>query len=196
MPLGDSITYGSSAGVCYRGRLWDRMQALTGFRPDFVGSVDFGIVTDVNNEGHPGWEIANIADNIDAWLALYQPDLVLLHIGTNDTVRNDDLANAPARLDALVEQILTGAPQATLALATIILSGNPTVNQYVDTYNAAVRQLVATKQAEGKRVSLVDMNAAFLPSDLSSDQIHPTDAGYVHMGDIWFDGITSLLPTP
>jgi len=29
-----------------------------------------------------------------------------------------------------------------------------------------------------------------------SDKLHPTDAGYVVMGDVWYDAIAELLRTP
>src|SRR5947209_14639864 len=90
MPLGDSITWGvgSSTGSSYRADLWRRLVTQAGYHIDFVGSQQSGSLPDTDNEGHSGWRIDQIAGGIDGWLATYQPDVVLLHIGTNDMNQN------------------------------------------------------------------------------------------------------------
>ena len=99
MPLGDSITYGehSSTGGGYRLPLWNELVAR-GTHIDFVGSMRNGPPGfDAENEGHRGWEIAQITSHIINWLIAYRPDIILLHIGTNDIIKNDNLGQAPAR---------------------------------------------------------------------------------------------------
>ena len=118
MPLGDSITWddrsndtrGDGEKVAYRYRLW---QLLTdaGYDFDFVGSqyTGFDIFPDAENEGHPGWtddEIVNGrpvtdpgAGNLAIWLAAEQPEIVLLHIGTNG------LDPSPDDVEAILDEI-------------------------------------------------------------------------------------------
>ena len=43
---------------------------------------------DQNHEGHSGWTADQIQSNVTAWANLNKPDVVLLHIGTNDISLN------------------------------------------------------------------------------------------------------------
>src|SRR6185437_15312851 len=84
MPLGDSITEGTQVPGGYRIGLWQRL-AAGGYRVDFVGSQFNGPANlgDHDHQGHPGWRIDQIYNNINGWLATTNPRTVLLHIGTN-----------------------------------------------------------------------------------------------------------------
>ncbi|GAA3411800.1 GDSL-type esterase/lipase family protein [Streptosporangium vulgare] len=100
LPLGDSITYGvggSPGGIGYRGRLWDLLQDDTRSL-DFVGSVDsgHGNIPDTDHEGHPRWRISQI-DQLAAECAInrYRPNVVILHIGTNDLANDEDPRHGP-----------------------------------------------------------------------------------------------------
>ena len=88
MPLGDSITAGVRVRGGYRSDLWQLMNASSP-GVDFVGSSASGPVElrDRDHEGHPGWEIAQLDARVRGWLTHYRPDIVLLHIGTNDVLR-------------------------------------------------------------------------------------------------------------
>jgi len=101
MPLGDSITSGSNSGeinqdlwISYRMDLWDTLNAA-GYVVNFVGTKTSGSLVpdfDPNHEGHGGWRAFEIVDGkagsdegkLADWLDNTQPDIVLLHIGTND----------------------------------------------------------------------------------------------------------------
>ena len=102
MPLGDSITYddrrvetrpvGERTG--YRQPLWLDHLIDSGYDVDFVGGVVAGQLAvpafDPDNEGHPGYHAdggplnENIFPDIYGWLVAHPPDVILLHIGTND----------------------------------------------------------------------------------------------------------------
>src|SRR4051812_49089883 len=111
MPLGDSITDGYNVPGGYRIELWQRM-ASAGNVVDFVGSGSNGPANlgDHDHEGHSGWRIDQLDANIVGWLGTSAPRTVLLHIGTNDMNQNYDIANAPARLSALIDKIRANAP--------------------------------------------------------------------------------------
>ena len=190
MPLGDSITYGtnSSNGGGYRLPLWNDLISQ-GASVDFVGSQQSGPMNaDDDNEGHPGWRIDQIASNIVSWLTTYQPQIILLHIGTNDINQNYDVANAPARLSSLIHQITTTLPNASVFVAQIIpLTSSSSSNSQVVTYNSAIPNIV---QAAGPNVHMVDMYDA-VPANQLPDNIHPSDFGYALMAHVWY---TALLP--
>jgi lysophospholipase L1-like esterase len=188
MPLGDSITWGagSSTGNSYRSALWNDL-AGEGHAEDFVGSGRNGDMSDPDNEGHSGWRIDQIAGIADGVLARYRPNVVTLEIGTNDLNQNYQVPTATSRLRALVDQITADVPDATVLVASLIISTNSTEEPNRPAFNQAVPGIVQAEQAAGKHVGYVDMGA-LTTSDLS-DALHPNDNGYVKMADAFNRGI-------
>jgi hypothetical protein len=213
LPLGDSITYGagSSQGGGYRTSLFHLAHA-DGKSLTFVGSVSNGpaMVDGVPfpqaNEGHPGYVIGG-----DAWgfypgiaplapgaIQTYRPHIVLLMIGTNDVNLTDDLANAPARLGALMDGILQADARLLLVVAEITPTQTDSENATVQTYNAAIPGLVQTRAAAGRHVAMVDMYGAFTAdanykTTALSDNLHPNDTGYTRMAEVWYAKIGAFL---
>jgi lysophospholipase L1-like esterase len=195
MPLGDSITagVGSSYKGGYRVALWNDCMAYH-FHVIFVGSQYDGptSLADRNNEGHPGWRIDQISTHVVAWLQTYQPQIVLLHIGSNDIIQHRNVSDAPARLHFLLEQITTTLPGATVIVAQITPLGNPLLNAEVIAYNRTIPQIVGLMEAQGKHVEYVDMYHAVPASDLA-DGIHPNNAGYALMAGVWFRALQPII---
>jgi lysophospholipase L1-like esterase len=191
MPMGDSITWGqgSSTTSGYRGPLWLRLRNEAGYAPDFVGSLNEGTIGDPDNEGHRGWEIAQLQAEATDWINTYQPDVVLLHVGTNDVYRNHNAATAPERLGALIDQILQARPGIYVLVAKIISSTNADAQPRINAYNARIPEIVA---ARGDHVRLVDF-ANLLTSADFVDELHPNDAGYAKMSDRWYPALTEVL---
>ncbi|WP_433086967.1 GDSL-type esterase/lipase family protein [Dactylosporangium sp. CA-052675] len=189
MPLGDSITWGvgSATTSSYRAALWNRLTTQAGFGVDFVGSQQSGAVPDPDNEGHSGWRIDQIAANIDGWLATYQPDVVLLHIGTNDMNQNYQVATAPQRLGALVDQVLADRPSATVLVAKIVPALDATVQSRITTFNAAIPGVLSGKA----RTRIVDLSG--LSAGDLNDTLHPNDTGYAKMAVRWYTALEPVL---
>ena len=192
MPLGDSITFGTpdrSYGG-YRHALGNLL-ANDGYIVDFVGSQRSGIKTipDPDNEGHPGWTITQIKQGIDAdgWLETYKPDIILLHIGTND-IGHGDTASAPDNLSALLDDILARLPKVRVIVAQIIPFRHGAEEGH-RSYNAAIPGIAASK---GARVSVVDMRNILSMSDYA-DGLHPNANGYNKMARAWQTAIRAVV---
>ncbi|KUO15161.1 ricin-type beta-trefoil lectin domain protein [Streptomyces dysideae] len=190
MPLGDSITWGvgSSTGNGYRGPLWNRL-AADGHPLDFVGTGRNGSMSDPDNEGHSGYHINEIAALADASLTRYRPNVVTLHIGTNDLIGASGADAAIAELRSLVNQITADVPDATVLVASLVVSTNSSEEQWRGMYNQAIRQIVSEAQAAGKHVAFVDMSS-LTTADLA-DPLHPNDSGYQKMADAFHRGVQS-----
>jgi lysophospholipase L1-like esterase len=182
MPLGDSITWGvgSSTRDSYRAALADRL-ASAGIGVDYVGSQRSGDEPDPDNEGHSGWTIPQVTAHVDGWLATYRPDVILLHIGTNDVARKS--RNAPAKLAVLLNRIAADSPRAQVFVAKIVgwQSGDET---RIATFNKSVTRLVTAK---GRRFHLVDQSGIH-GRDMWNG-LHPNDAGYRKMARNWYAAI-------
>ncbi|WP_054564419.1 FG-GAP-like repeat-containing protein [Frankia sp. R43] len=192
LPLGDSITYGvgTSDNSSYRARLWSLLDPRVDDL-DFVGSVDTGQLPDTDNEGHPGWTISQISQIAACTVRTYQPNIVTLHIGTNDMARNVSVAGAPDRLRTLLRRIFEAAPRTTVMLATLIPSTTPATMNRIQAYNAAIPGIAAEFRATGRMVHVVDMGAV-TPGDMT-DSLHPNATGYRKMGDAFNGAINEIL---
>jgi lysophospholipase L1-like esterase len=196
MPLGDSITMGigSATMSSYRVDLQKRL-GRAGLSVDFVGSQRGGgpATADLDHEGHSGWTIAQIAAQADGWLATYQPDAVLLQIGTNDMRTEAGSTGATSRLSALIDQVKAAAPATDIFVAKI--TGTRSANaagqqKRTDAYNAKVPAIVAGK---GARVHLVDQSTV-KGIDIR-DGLHPNDFGYAKMSWNWYRAMAGVYGT-
>ncbi|WP_395806776.1 GDSL-type esterase/lipase family protein [Archangium minus] len=126
MPLGDSITAGPG---CWRAFLWNQLQTAGYTNIDFVGTVsdgggcNAGFSYDFDHEGHGGFSATGIADNnqLPPWLSAARPDIVLMHLGTNDMWGG--YIPLQAKLDAitkLVGQMRANNPNMKIIVAQII----------------------------------------------------------------------------
>ncbi|RZS29652.1 lysophospholipase L1-like esterase [Herbihabitans rhizosphaerae] len=210
MPLGDSITWGYTikhgtpvALDGYRKDLWARLHDSAKLSPDFVGSCPrqgddewkcygkgSGTFGDYNHEGHSGFRVHQLSANIERWLDLYEPEIVLLMAGTND-VGKPDAAEAPGRLSAMIDKMRDKRPGTRLFVATIPQFGDAAARARVKVYNDAVARIVPTK---GDKVHLVPQHIVGAESeDLSPDNIHPSDCGYAKLSYVWFYYMNRVL---
>ena len=177
MPLGSSSTAGdgSSTGNGYRDYL--RTKAFKAGRPDdLVGSNVAGTMSDRDNEGWPGFEIDLIAGKAKCAVRTYQPNVITVLAGANDVNNNHD--GAPARLEALIRQVISDDAGVTVLVGGIQpLITSPAATLRAATYNTAQRDLVSKLAAEGLKVG-------WAPNDVTTgdiredDKIHPGDRGY------------------
>lgn len=191
MPLGDSITYGE--GIPGYGGYRNLLGALLESEEiqfDFVGSQKSGeeSLADPDNEGHPGWRVSNLREAIasEGWLETYQPDIILLHIGSND-LRYGNQVYASQKLSLLLDDILTHLPETHIIVASIIRTrwGSDTKHLY---YNGKIPEIVASK---GSQVSMVDMQDVLSKGDFTT-LYHPSPRGYDKMAHAWLDAILAL----
>ena len=121
LPLGDSITLGCGSvatapswyAFCtsecggYRAPLYGNISAA-GLDVSFVGSSSDGPSwvppAQRHHEGHPGWRIDQISGIASKWLS-YQPDVILIHLGTNDISQKSSLSGLVSHMEKLLSII-------------------------------------------------------------------------------------------
>ena len=198
MPLGDSITRGvkSSDEGGYRSQLFKLIVAANQ-KVTFYWLVeqrtDAGVGTAFPrmHEGHSGWTISQLVatdPQVPRWSG--KPNIVLLHIGTND-IGSRDPAGMATRLEALLDKIAQNGPDALIVVAQITAAR--TDNDIRDAYNAKIPGIVQSHAAKGQHIISVDVNKIPM-AGLSSDGVHPNDQGYAYMAGVWYAAIKDLLP--
>lgn len=204
MPAGDSLTRGT-IGLArdnggYRGPLWARL-ARSGRAADFVGAARSGpAAIDRDHESWDGITIDELAARLRADLPQHDPEIILLHVGTNDVIQRASPDVMHGRWGALLDGVAARAPRARLVVAT--LAGVRAANAYrvspesITAANARLRQLVADRAARGQKVQLVDMQARVgkAAADFADDGLHPSDRGHAEMAEVWWQALDQLLP--
>lgn len=208
LPLGDSITRGTGGNNSYRQFLAEMLDAA-GCAYDFVGSLrnnDRGTPTvtfDWDHEGHGGWTTGDILNAIDDIAAAQTPDIVLVHLGTNDVLQGVPPAGASANLEAIIDALREVNPNVQVIIAQIIAGSavrmdavTGEVNSLVTgvpPMNSAIAAVAQSKDTAASHVILVDMFSGYDDATLNFDQIHPTPSGEALMAERWFDALRPLL---
>ncbi|WP_156046194.1 FG-GAP-like repeat-containing protein [Herbidospora cretacea] len=199
MPMGDSITVGyGGIGDSTEEYVGYRRELLSGLRTaghsvDFVGTQDSGAgtISDSDHEGHGGWRIDQIDDIAECTVRRDRPNVVLLHIGTNDMNRNFDVGNAHHRLAALIRKITNAAPETTVLVSGLVPSQDDAINTRIAAYNSRIPDMARTLAGEGRRVRALSMDAV-TEADLR-DKLHPGQRGYDKMGRVFHSAISAAL---
>jgi hypothetical protein len=176
----------------YRTDLWKRLVQDDGDKIDFVGSLYSGPAElgDRNNEGHIGWTMPELDIYVVNWMRLYQPDIVLLHIGTNDL---DHGATAPVMTQSLIKlvgDIYVGKPDTYVVLASLIPTSHGNQEAWAN-FNASVPGVAAIYRGQGRKIISIDMSQALTTNDLV-DGLHPNSIGNSKMTAVWYPTITSI----
>ena len=201
MPLGASVTYGMGSSSVnynagYRGYLQNYLRSA-GIKYDMVGSMKSGnmIQYDTDNEGHIGYRIDQIASNATRWLKNNPPDVVILHIGGNDVFQKYKLDEAPARLDALIDQIRANSPSGVkIVVFTLLDTSDANFQPLVTAYNKELRTVVAKQSATHKDVFLAEMEGKIDVKTELSDKQHPNAKGYAKMAISCANALGEFLP--
>jgi lysophospholipase L1-like esterase len=204
MPLGDSITAGPG---CWRAFLWDQLQRAGYTDIDFVGTQNSGgcsVPLDADHEGHSGFAATGIADQnqLPPWLSATHPDIVLMHLGTNDmwggTISTAQILTAYSKL---VDQMRASNPNMKIIVAKIIPMEPSTCTgcaQRVVDLDNAIPAWAAGRTTSASPITVVDQWTGFSAATDTFDGVHPVDSGFQKMANRWYPAVAAALgePTP
>jgi hypothetical protein len=183
MPLGDSNTERTG----YRRPLSIAMRS-EGYQKDFVGSRSSTCAEpctyDPDHEGHAGWRPSDIAASLPGWLDRTPPEVILLHIGTNEL-------DVPGVMDIL-DIVKQHDPLIVVLLARII--NRQVYHPETTAFNNEVAALAALRIAAGDRIRILDHESALVYPDDMSDMLHPTSVGFGKMKDVWLRDLRRFVP--
>lgn len=203
MPLGDSITqghHGSSDEAGYRSDLAELL-AFHGIDFNFVGTKRTGRGDfDRQHEGHSGWEVDEMLAEIERYLRLENPEIILLHLGTNDISHEQDPDSIIVEMEALPDVIHRYDSSIEVIVASLIPRTDHR-NDETTEFNRLLSALYQTKKDAGYALHYAAMNETFKAqphwqTELMSDPAHPNDPGYNLMARVWLDAILALVADP
>lgn len=243
MCIGDSITDGYGIAGSYRKFLYHGLTE-DGYSVEMTGdsSENQGYLStytaddgtsfqyDDDHSGHSGYTIlsyggrSGIYEQIQSTncIAKYQPQIVILQIGTNDAIDNHELADAGSRLQTLINYILGEMPAGAALFVTEIPDVQPNrsdvrtwFNNYrysetwqeysdeetaarvkagFDLYNSVLSETVTAMQQQHSNMYLCHVNRTLTDLDAQlADGVHPNNVGYARMGSYWTDIVGQYL---
>ena len=180
-----------------------------GYDFDFVGSENAGeaLFSDGDNAGFPGIEASHLPillstgkitqnspflysknDQVTAgpYLDAFQPDVVLLHIGTNNVASTN-----PSVMGDILNEIEAYAVRSGITVTVfmaLIIKENPN-NAKTQTYNSGISSIANGRSSNNMKVIVVDMeNGAGIDYTTEMvDRWHINNSGYEKMAQLWFD---------
>lgn len=223
--IGDSITLGKSAdddgdGVhdpypTYRkglrekltGAGWDVdfVGTLTGFSAGWSTATCLATYPEWQDQQHEGWNgycsswILNGYGSfagVDDVAATVNPDIVLLHIGTNDENKGMTFEQSQASIVGIINAIRVANPNTKFYVAAIIPEAERIVyHQRIEQLSAWIANNIETYSTEASPVYMVDMHTGYdnvnwyvMQGD-TNDGVHPDHRGEAFMADQWFDAL-------
>ncbi len=231
LPLGNSITEGYTDGSLSNERMRGYRYGLryllqhSGYTVDFVGSQSSGsdFFSDCQHAGIGGsrdqYVLRLLTDGYDErngvqilvpprlYLDEYNPDIILLEIGTNDITHEGLAAITNQKVSAIldmIDQYETRAGKKVVVFLGLIINrmkpwtpGSPA--EITSSFNNAIKSMAQSRISAGDNIVIVDMehDAGFLYSsvDMANDGegIHPNDLGYSRMANLWFSSISTNI---
>ena len=196
LPLGDSITQGGEGYASYRRSLWLLLKNA-GFNVDFIGHQikHHGALNDnlkdfdLNHEGHWAWETGELDDKLDGWLKGYTPDIVLLHVGTNDFDRGQSNESTMQEIKSIIAKLRKNNAKVAIFIAKII----PMKNKDTSSINNSIALLVDAQNTQKSPLVIVDQYTDYEPLVDNHDNYHPNSKGEDKIANKWFEVLEDYL---
>lgn len=218
MPMGDSITQGVRGECGYRRALSQALAKNPACAVNFVGSrsgagdnsnVQTTLCAAQNNphEATPGIRAEQLLTSVDSRITNYQPDVVMLHIGSNDIYKDRTVADTLADVSTLIDRVFIKQPNATVVLSNVIPWSeespdplfyqrfeNPNRDMLADTsqLTAGLASIASAKTSAGKSVELADVRSNFDNDLMTIDGVHPNPIGEAHIANKMVNALYEL----
>lgn len=202
LPLGDSITQGGRNDreeYTYRYPLYFALRKA-GYTVDFIGSLRRGLhadarwpdspdggAFDTDHEGHYGWRTAQVRDKLAEWSRAYAlpPDIVLIHLGTNDQSATDFDADIVRPLREIVRILRVSNPKVVVLIGHLNFNGGaalkirPLVEKFAESTSTSDSPVKTVAHYVGWHEDPAH------PDTDTFDWAHPNPRGQKKMADKW-----------
>jgi len=214
LPVGDSITQGGKRNrdeFTYRLPL-QRILHAHGIPYDFIGSRSVGLHKDAtwpdvapgtpfdpDHEGYYGNRTRQVTDKvISAWTEnTPAPDMVLIHLGTNDQKQGNYEETVAAPLRELIRFLREKNPRAVILLGYLNFNDSPGAFRIM----AEISELKTEMNTSESPVRTVQHYQNFIanpkhPQTDTFDWAHPNPRGQQKMAETWFNAMKPFLQNP
>ena len=145
-------------------------------------------------------EARGINPGIEAIITDADPDVVLIHLGSNDLNLGQTVASTVNDLVDLTDRIFNVKSDVQIYLANVIpwfgISANSNISQDISGLGTAITNWV--NNSNNSQLHLVDVRSGFTIAEMQPDGIHPNAEGDARIADAFLTAIHSNndCPTP
>lgn len=145
-----------------------------------------------------GFLAVNIAsqNQLPGWLSATKPDVVMMHLGTNDVWSNRSPAEITTAFSKLVDQMRASKATMKILVAKIIPmnpSGCSECGQRVIALNTAIESWAVSKNSSSSTIKVVDVWTGFNTATMTGDGVHPNDAGNKKLAESWYQAVANAI---
>ena len=130
---------------------------------------------------------------IAGWAQVGRPDIVLLHLGTNDMLGGSGIGSTLDELTGIMEALRSANPNVVVLLAQLIPTRFDEANERIVELNQNLTTLASRLSTEASPVVLVDQFTGFDPSTMTADGLHPNVIGEERMAQVWLQAMQPFL---
>lgn len=190
MAVGDSITVGYGTSTNYRVPLSARLRSLCS-NIAFVGPYNDALTSEATQCAAISGIWAKQVDEsyITNWTTTTQPDVALVHLGTNDARNNSPIDTTINALRNIIQKMRNIKPNIQVYLAQIIGITDPVINARIIELNKKIAILASSEHSSASPVYLVDQYTGFDPVLDTSDGVHPMEHGLNKMAQKWLSAM-------
>jgi len=218
MAMGDSITQGVRGECGYRRALSQALLKNPQCDVTYVGSrsgagdnsnAPTAVCAPQNtpHEATPGFRADQLLATVGARVTTFQPDVVLLHAGSNDLIQNKSVNDTVTDINAIIDGVFANQPNASVVLANVIPwseeSPDPIIftpfenedrDMLADTAQLATElaTLVSTRVAAGDSIQIANVHQDFDNDLMTVDGVHPNPVGEAHIANKMIDALYNL----
>lgn len=155
------------------------------------------------HEGHWGWNTSDMLNGYEKptqykrdkgklsdWLKGYTPDVVLMHLGTNDMIHAKTTDGTVKRIEQIIGQLRADNENVAILLAKITPIPAEFANVDSTQHFVSLLPALATRLTTQKSpIIVVDINSGYNPATLTYDALHPNTEGEKFIAKRWYDAI-------
>lgn len=188
MPFGASIVEGG----CWRAYLQKQLKDAGTTNFDMVGGT-VGVTEcklagqvvpfDKDNEGHGGAKVQEFVanNNLPGWLKAANPQIIMMHVGTNDVKANRKTDQIISDYTVLLGQMRAQNANMQLLIMKLIplrASGNDAAHvAAIPQLNDAITKWASANTKTNSPVNVVDVFTGFNADTMTADGTHPNEEG-------------------
>lgn len=212
LPLGDSITQGGKLNreeYTYRFPLFCMLKDA-GINFDFIGSLKTGVQKeakwpdykgekfDLDHEGHYGWKTGRVRQYLQQWMKTWSapPDIVLMHLGTNDKNATDYNQSIVLPIKDMVKMLRRMNPKVVVLVGHLNFNSESFFNIREQVEKMAFE--ITTPESPVITVHhYQDWNENPNPIKTDTfDWVHPNPQGQQKMAEKWFNAMLPFIAFP
>ncbi len=198
MFIGNSITKGGGVDGGFRRELFNRF-FRSPYAVDFVGSQSYGEFPDAEHEGITGQRADNLMTDIYAMLEANPPQMIMLHIGTNDVNQGQPAAKIIDEVSFVLDEIdrfeQDVGQEIHVILAKVINRREPGSEKSLRTslYNELLEEMALERISQGDLIRLIDLEPLLTYPDDLYDEIHPNCEGHKKLAPVMFEAMSQVI---